>query len=458
MKTCPWNLEGLFAERPFRWAAMHLPATARSLAKLDDMLGNGGINPVKKWWWDLEMVNDGPFMPTEHPINARELQTQIKLKSEDQTLAVYPAPIAPPPFNWPFPMDREAGIKAYEDMIPVDEYKHRRAEGLPPEHVYSTDIGDAPVMQVVVTKAEAMTDLVTKYEFSLPDGAPLPPATAGAHIDVVVAPEFFRQYSLSGDPANTGSYQIAVLREDQGRGGSALMHRIFEVGRRVFISKPINHFELDETATFTHLMGGGIGVTPMIAMAHRLHAIGAEFALHYSASTRAGAGFLDDLATAPWAERVHLHFSDESSRADLPALLKYAKGHHVYTCGPDIYMQSVIDAATNGGFPEETRHLEYFTTPEQPEYENHPFILRLMRSGKDVPIRADEPPTDALLAAGIQVDVKCSDGLCGVCKCAVISGKVEHRDFVLSNKDREGAMILCQSRAADKDGVIEIDL
>ena len=92
MKTCPWNLEGLFAERPFRWAAMHLPATAPVLAKLDDLLGNGSINPVKKWWWDLEMENDGPFLPSKHPVNARELQTGIKLKSEDQTLAVYPRP------------------------------------------------------------------------------------------------------------------------------------------------------------------------------------------------------------------------------------------------------------------------------------------------------------------------------------------------------------------------------
>ena len=458
MKTCPWNLEGLFAERPFRWVAMHLPATARALAKLDDMLGNGGINPVKKWWWDLEMENDGPFMPTKHPVNARELQTGIVLKAEDQTLAVYPAPIAPPPFNWPFPMDREAGIAAHQDMISAPEYKRRRAAGLPPEHVYSTDIGDAPVMQAVITKAEAMTDLVTKYEFALPDGSPLPPASAGGHIDVVVAPEFFRQYSLSGDPADTSKYQIAVLREDHGRGGSALMHRIFTEGRRVFISKPINHFELDETASFTHLMGGGIGVTPMIAMAHRLHAMGAKFALHYSASTRKGAGFLNDLANVPWADHVHLHFSDQNSRADLPALLKYTKGSHVYTCGPDVYMQSVIDAATGGGFPEEARHLEYFTTPEQPEYVNHDFTLRLTKSGMDVPVKADEHATDALLAAGIQVDVKCSDGLCGVCKCGLVSGDVEHRDFVLSNKDREGAMILCQSRAAAKDGVIEIDL
>ncbi|MFV2052092.1 2Fe-2S iron-sulfur cluster-binding protein [Aliiroseovarius sp. YM-037] len=458
MKTCPWNLEGLFAEAPFRKLAMTAPGAAKALAKLDDLVGNGEINPAKKWWWDLEMVDDGAYRPSDHPVNARPLQKNLDLKYEDQTLAVYPAPLAPPPYPWPFPMDREAGIAAYQGMIPATEHKHRRADGKPPEHTYTGDQSDAPVMQVVLSKAEHMTDSVTKYEFAMPDGSDMPPVTAGAHIDVVVAPEFFRQYSLSGDPADRSKYQIAVLREDTGRGGSRLLHRIFEEGRRVFISKPINHFPLDETASFTFLMGGGIGITPMIAMAHRLHAIGAEFALHYSCSKRANAGFLDDLAAMPWADRVHLHFSDEGARADLSQILTYRDNAHVYTCGPEAYMASVMEATEANGFPEDARHLEYFTVPETPDYENHDFTLRLAKSDKDIQVKADEAATDALLAAGIHVDVKCSDGLCGVCKCGLVAGNVEHRDFVLSNKDRASHLILCQSRAADPGGVIEIDL
>ena len=131
--------------------------------------------------------------------------------------------------------------------------------------------GDAPVIRVEVTKAERMSNDVTKYEFASLDGSELPPWTAGAHLDIVVAPEFLRQYSMSGDPGNRSIYQIGVLRENDGRGGSKLMHRIFSKGRKIFISKPINHFELDETASKTYLMGGGIGITPMIAFAHRLH-------------------------------------------------------------------------------------------------------------------------------------------------------------------------------------------
>ncbi|MEL6519088.1 MAG: reductive dehalogenase, partial [Pseudomonadota bacterium] len=149
MKTCPWNLEGLFAEKPFRWAAMNMPKAASVLAKLDDAVGNGGLNPVKKWWWDLELEEDGGYRPTRHPVNARDLQKDLDLKYEDQTLAVYPAHLAPHPWPYPFPMDREAGIEAYQAMITAEEYKARRAKGETGawDHVYRTD-GESPVLRV----------------------------------------------------------------------------------------------------------------------------------------------------------------------------------------------------------------------------------------------------------------------------------------------------------------------
>jgi ferredoxin len=160
----------------------------------------------------------------------------------------------------------------------------------------------------------------------------------------------------------------------------------------------------------------------------------------------------------PWSDRVHIHLSDQGSRADLSEIMaRLPKGAHVYTCGPDNYMQAVMDAATTLGVPEEARHLEYFSTPEVPNYVNHPFTLRLA-SGRTIEVAADTSASDALIAAGVPVDIKCSDGICGVCKCGVTNGDVEHRDFVLSAQQRETAMILCQSRAAHKDDIIDIDL
>ncbi|MCJ8307776.1 MAG: 4Fe-4S dicluster domain-containing protein [Hyphomicrobiales bacterium] len=459
MKTCPWNLEGLFAERPFRWAAMNVPAAAPVLAKLDDVVENGGLNLTKKWWWDLELNPDGSYKPTEHPLNERDLQKDLDLKYEDQTLAVYPANLAPHPWPFPFPMDREKGIEAYQAMVTAKEYKARLEKGDDSKvHEYKI-AGDAPVVRVEIVYVDKMTDDVTLYEFATLDGAPLPEWTAGAHLDIVVAPEFLRQYSMSGDPADRSKYQIGVLREDEGRGGSALLHRIFSKGRKIFISKPINHFPLDHSASKSLLMGGGIGITPMIAMAHEAYAAGLDFAVHYSVKSRKSAGYLDMLEQVPWADKVHLHVSDEKTRADLNAIMSKVKdGTHVYTCGPDIYMQSVMDAAEAAGVPEENRHLEYFSVPELPEYENHDFTIKLAKSGKEIHVPADRIPTDVLAENGVHVDVKCSDGICGVCKCGLISGEVEHRDFVLSNAQRQNSVILCQSRAAKPDGIIEVDL
>ena len=460
MKTCPWNLEGLFAEAPFRWAAMNMPRAAPLLAKLDDAVGRGGLNPAKKWWWDLELQSDGSYQPSKNQTNERDLQKDLDLKYEDQTLAVYPANLTPPPWPYPYAMDREAGIEAYQAMITAEEYQSRLETGATKGLAHAiTDHGEAPVIQVVVAKAEQMTDAISKYEFRRPDGADLPVWQAGAHIDIVVAPEYVRQYSMSGDPSDRSKYQVGVLREDEGTGGSKLLHRIFNEGRKIFISKPINHFALEPLATKTFLMGGGIGITPMMAMAHELYREGRAFEMHYSFSSRASAGYLDDIETVPWSTHVQLHSSDAGTRADLQGILgRYQDGHHVYTCGPDRYMSAVLEAAEAGGFPEEARHLEYFSVPDVPDYVDHPFKLKLARSGRELEVGADDSAAAALQKAGYKIDIKCSDGICGVCKCDVISGEIEHRDFVLSKAQRAKSFISCQSRAAEPGGTIEIDL
>ncbi|MEL6679169.1 MAG: 2Fe-2S iron-sulfur cluster-binding protein [Pseudomonadota bacterium] len=458
MKTCPWNLEGLFAETPFRWAAMNIPAAAPALARLDDAVGKGGLNDTKKWWWDIELEDDGAYRQTRRPVHRRDLQRDLDLKYEDQTLAVYPAPLAPPPWPYPFPMDREAGIEAYQAMVTAEEYKLRLTRG-ETDHLHTYTVpGDAPVLRVEVAEAEALSDTISRYRLRSLDGAPLPPWTAGAHLDIVVAPEYLRQYSMSGNPADRTTYEIGVLREPAGRGGSALLHRIFTPGRKIFVSKPINHFDLVEDAPFTLLMGGGIGITPMVAFAHRLHALGQPFALHYSVPTRARAAYWPKLASADWANAAHLHISDEGSRADLPTLLAdRPDGTHVYTCGPEGYMAAVTAAAEAAGIPEEARHLEYFAVPEVPDYVNHPFTLRL-DDGRTIPVPADHSATDALARHGIHVDVKCADGICGVCKCTLRGGTVDHRDHVLSKAQRTTTMILCQSRAAAPGGILDITL
>jgi reductive dehalogenase len=467
MKTCPWNLEGLFAESGFRWLAMNLPQSARMLAELDDRLDNGSINPVKKWWWDVELDRKSGRYVRAAQVNQRGLQKDLKLRYEEQSLAVYPADRMPPPYPVTFPANREEGIARYKSLLTPAQHKARIAAGdtanlVPP---FTMPGDEPPVFAVVLHRREEMAQGVAKYEFASLDGQPLPPFDAGAHIDLVIAPEYQRQYSLAGDPADRSKYVLGVLREPPegvGRGGSALMHRAFREGRTVFITKPRNHFPLHEDAAASLLFAGGIGVTPMIAMAHRLHALGKPFAMHYSAASRKTAGFLGDLAQVPWKDRVEYHFKDEGARAQLHALMPpYAAGMHVYTCGAPRYMDGVFEAALAKAWPQDAMHREYFSVPEADAWVNHAFTLRLARSGRTLEVPADRSATDVLAQAGIKVDTKCSDGLCGVCATAYdadASGEVEHRDFVLGSKERTHKVVLCCSRPKVAGASLVVDL
>jgi reductive dehalogenase len=464
MKTCPWNLEGLFSDSLFRWAAMNFPGQAQRLAALDDRLGHGRINPVKKWWWDLDLDRKTGGYVMAKQTHARGLNIGLEIKYDAQTLAVYPADKMPLPFPVAYPANREEGIERYRALLTPAQYKERLArgdtEGLAPPCRKSE--GEPPVFPVLLRKREDMTPDVAKYEFVARAGQELPPFDAGAHIDVVIAPEYLRQFSLAGDPADRSKWVLGVQREAPergGRGGSALMHRAFREGRTVFVSKPGNLFPLHEDASTTLLFAGGIGVTPMLAMAHRLHTLGKPFELHYSASSRTAAGFLADIESAPWRSHCTFHFKDEGQRAELKALIPpWVAGAHLYTCGSVRFMEGVFEAAQAAGWPEEALHREFFSVPEAPPRENFPFVLKFA-DGRRMEIPPDRSATDVMAAAGMAVDVKCSDGLCGVCACAydaTASDEVDHRDVVLSAAQRRERVILCCSRAAAPGGVISL--
>ncbi len=464
MKTCPWNLEGLFSDAAFRWAATRVPGAAKWLARLDDALDRGAINPVKKWWWDIELDPKTQRYVRARQTHARGLNKSLALRYEDQTLAVYPADRMPPPYPVAFLVDREQGIARYKTLLTPAEHRRRIAagqtEGLVPR--FRMPPGPPPVFPVVLRRRDEMTPDIARFEFCSVDGSALPAFEAGAHVDVVIAPEYLRQFSLAGDPSDRSKYLLGVLREPSGRGGSTLMHRAFRTGKQVFISPPVNHFPLVEDAALSLLFAGGIGVTPLIAMAHRLHALGREFRLHYSAASRAQAGFVADLEQAQWSARVAFHFKDEGRRADLDALIPaYRDRDQIYTCGSARYMDGVFATAAARGWPDEALHREYFSVPEGPAREDFPFRLRLARSGRSVEVRAGQSATDALAAIGVVIDTKCSDGICGVCAAgydADASDPIDHRDFVLGAKERARRLLLCCSRARDPGGEIVVDL
>ncbi len=305
-------------------------------------------------------------------------------------------------------------------------------------------------IDVIIARRVVEADGIISLELRNSSGGVLPAFTAGSHIDIMLAPGLTRQYSLMNDPAEKERYVIGVLREANSRGGSAAVHDDFLVSRQITISQPRNHFPLSEAAGESILVAGGIGVTPILAMAHRLTALGADFTLHYCARTKARAAFLDLIDASAFAARTHIHFDDGAPDQYFSADrdLRPREGAHLYVCGPGGFMDFVTGAAKRLGWAPDSIHVEYFSHTIV-EDGNRPFTVRLAKSGKELLIPADKSIANVLKENGVPVPVACEEGLCGACLTGVIDGVPHHRDVFMTDEEHEAGneMTLCCSRA-----------
>jgi ferredoxin-NADP reductase len=305
----------------------------------------------------------------------------------------------------------------------------------------------------------AVADGIVRLRLVSPDGKPLPRWTAGSHIDVECGtPALSRQYSLCGDPDDAGALEIAVLHEPGGRGGSAWVHENVRAGDRLRIRGPRNHFRLDESLKKAIFIAGGIGITPVSAMARRAKALGMDYELHYSGRSRAAMAFLDELAVLH-GERLHVYARDEGRRNDLNALLRQPlPGAQVYACGP-LRMLEALETCC-AAWPEGALRVEHFesTLATLDPSKEHAFEVELKDSGIVVTVPPDQTLLSALRAANVDVQSDCEEGLCGSCEVRVLAGRVDHRDVVLtrSERDANARMMACCSRACDGRLVLEL--
>lgn len=279
-------------------------------------------------------------------------------------------------------------------------------------------------------------------------GRRLPTWSPGAHVEIEVN-GLSRQYSLCGDPADTGRYQIAVYNDPDGRGGSRYIHEQLAVGDVLRLRGPRTHFRLDPEAERVVFLAGGIGITPLIAMADLAKSRGIDYRIHYCGRQRSAMAFLRR-ALRDHGDRLHLHVSAEGTRADLEALFRNPEpGTRVYACGPE-RMLSALDTAT-ADWPEDAVHVEHFGSSEQlldPDNERE-FDVELTDSRLTVRVPADKTVLKALREANVDVPSDCEEGLCGTCEVPVLDGAVDHRDRVLTKRERgaNDRMMACCSRA-----------
>jgi vanillate O-demethylase ferredoxin subunit len=309
-------------------------------------------------------------------------------------------------------------------------------------------------MKVILTRKVPVATDICVFELESADGSPLPAFAAGAHIDVHVE-GFVRQYSLCNRPSDGGAYRIGVLRDPASRGGSVAMHAL-AAGTSLEISTPKNHFALDEKAQHTLLLAGGIGITPLMAMAEQLNEAGRPFELHYCTREPERAAFRERLAEPGLAEHTRYYFDSEGpeARIDLERVLAAPRdGTHLYVCGPAGFIDAVLAAATRAGWPAQNVHREYFgaaqSSAEAGTDANGAFQVTLASCQRVIDVPAGTTIVQALRAGGIEVPVSCEQGVCGTCITRVLAGEPDHRDLYLTDEERAAndQLLPCCSRA-----------
>lgn len=327
---------------------------------------------------------------------------------------------------------------------------------------------------VIVERVTPVADGVVHLRLAAPEGGSLPRWSPGSHIDIECGDTgLSRQYSLCGDPADASAFEIAVLRDAASRGGSSWIHDRVRVGDRLRLRGPRNHFRLDEDANRLIFVAGGIGITPIMAMARRAHELGRDYVLHYCGRSRSALAFVDELQRLH-GERLVLHVSDEGTRLDLVGLLAdpqpggrpglpssslpglrpglrtdLRSDTRIHACGPRRMLEALEMACAH--WPEDSLRIEHFesTLGSLDPSKEHGFEVELKDSGITVPVRPDQTLLAALRAANIDVQSDCEEGLCGSCEVRVLDGEIDHRDLVLTRGEREEGkrMMSCCSRA-----------
>ncbi|MFI2034965.1 PDR/VanB family oxidoreductase [Streptomyces bottropensis] len=330
----------------------------------------------------------------------------------------------------------------------------------------------AGTILTVETRAPAADGVVT-LTLRRPDGEPLPAWTPGAHIDVLLdgddrddaaAGTLIRQYSLCGHPEKRGSWQIAVLREPQGRGGSAYVHDRLRAGSTVRVRGPRNNFPL-RPAGRQLFVAGGVGITPILPMVEAAAAAGTDWRLLYGGRTRTSMAFLDRLA--PYGDRVLIRPQDEYGLLDLGAFLGPPEPDTlVHACGPEPLLRALREASA--GWPPGTLGVERFApagaagaagtggAADAGAYEA--FEVELVRSGLTLTVPPDRSVLETLEEAGVAVDFSCREGTCGTCETDVLDGEPEHRDSLLTEDERAAGetMLICVSRACGPRLVLDL--
>lgn len=310
-----------------------------------------------------------------------------------------------------------------------------------------------------VERVQTVAKDVQLFALASANNEPLPPFDAGSHIELQLPNGLARSYSLLNAPGTVEQYLIAVHKSPSSVGGSIFLHEKVAEGDVFQSTAPRNLFALHEGAAHSCLIAGGIGITPLMAMAQRLSQLGRTWELHYCARTPEHAAFVSELTelAAQSEGTVHFYFDQVSDgkALDINQLVQTAGPNtHFYCCGP-VGMLNAFEAATADC--SERAHMEYFSAKSEAALEGG-YEVVLSRSGLSLPVPAGSSILEVVTQAGINVLTSCREGICGSCETTILEGEADHRDAILSPDEQaeHKTMMICCSGAKSARLVLDL--
>jgi phthalate 4,5-dioxygenase reductase subunit len=320
------------------------------------------------------------------------------------------------------------------------------------------DAADIQPLRLAVTKKAQIADDIFMFELRDPSRRELPPFTPGAHITVTTPSGQKRRYSLCNDSEDRDRYVIAVKQETSGRGGSLSFTTGVDQGAQVDIEPPENEFEMSRSEPKAYVfIAGGIGITPIRSMIKHLTRRGkTNFKLYYFTRTPSLTAFRDEFSATDLAEHVVLHHDngDPDQAYDLWPVLEEQRGAHLYCCGPRGLMDAVRDMT--GHWSDSAVHFEDFVGATANYADDTPFTVVLAKSGERYEVPVKVSILDTLRKHGHVLASSCESGTCGTCRTRYIAGAPDHRDLVLSDREKRSEVMICVSRA--KSSELTLDL
>ncbi|PHP65966.1 ferredoxin [Zhengella mangrovi] len=309
-------------------------------------------------------------------------------------------------------------------------------------------------MRMKVASRRMLTPTIAEFTLVAADGAALPDYEPGAHVTVQTPSGAMRRYSLVGPGEDPESYVLAVKLEAESRGGSRSMHDEAVEGTELVVEPPENEFPLKQANKYL-LIAGGIGVTPIYAMARKLDEDGKSFSIIYCTRSAEEAAYLEEMRAA-FGSRLTVHHDDGDPDKVYDFWDHFAEPQamHVYCCGPKPLMEEI--KAISGHWPEGRVNFEDFKPVEVVRADDAAFEVELARSGRTLTVPADRTIIETLREAGFATVSSCESGTCGTCKTRLVSGAVDHRDMVLMDEEKDDFIMICVSRS--EGGKLVLDL